>query len=112
MRIYWLGHASFLIESGGKKLITDPFDESLGYPVAEEEVELATVSHGHWDHCAVDRLKGNPVKVQTTGEFEAEGFKISGFPTYHDKSKGKERGPNIIFELGVELTGYKPGVLS
>ncbi len=102
MRIDWLGHASFLIESGGKKLITDPFDESLGYPVAEEEVELATVSHGHWDHCAVDRLKGNPVKVQTTGEFEAAGFKISGFPTYHDKSKGKERGPNIIFKIEAE----------
>ena len=80
--------------------------KARGYPVAEEEVELATVSHGHWDHCAVDRLKGNPVKVQTTGEFEAEGFKISGFPTYHDKSKGKERGLNIILKSKSKALPY------
>ncbi|MBE3035959.1 MAG: MBL fold metallo-hydrolase, partial [Candidatus Atribacteria bacterium] len=32
MKIKWLGHSSFLIESGrGIKIITDPFDETLGY---------------------------------------------------------------------------------
>ena len=102
MKITWLGHASFLIESEGKKLISDPFDEKLGYPLMEEVVEVATVSHGHWDHCAVSRLKGNPIKIQATGEFNAAGFKISGFPSYHDQSEGKQRGSNIIFRIEAE----------
>ncbi|NLO21939.1 MAG: MBL fold metallo-hydrolase [Syntrophomonadaceae bacterium] len=102
MQMFWLGHASFFVESGGKKLITDPFDEKLGYPVWEAEVDVATVSHDHWDHCAVDRLKGSPIKLQATGEFNVAGFKISGFATYHDQSEGKERGSNIIFKIETE----------
>ncbi len=102
MQIFWLGHASLLVESGGKKLISDPFDEKLGYPLWEEEVDVATVSHEHWDHSAVDRLKGSPIKVQAAGEFNVAGFKIKGFPTYHDQSEGRERGLNIIFKIEAE----------
>ncbi len=102
MKISWLGHASFIIESGGKRLITDPFDEKLGYPVYEEEVDIATVSHDHWDHNASGRLKGNPIVVKGTGKFNIDGFKISGFPSFHDKSGGKERGINTIFKISTE----------
>ncbi len=102
MRISWLGHASFLIESGGKKLISDPFDEKLGYPVYEEEVDISTVSHEHWDHSAVSILKGQPVVVKGTGDFEINGFKITGFPTYHDNKKGKKRGPNTVYKICTE----------
>lgn len=102
MRISWLGHASFLIESGGKKLVTDPFDEKLGYPVYIEEVDIATVSHEHWDHNAAGRLKGNPVQVRGVGEFAIDRFKIKGFPTYHDKSGGKQRGANTVYKICIE----------
>ncbi len=102
MKITWLGHASFLIESGGKKLISDPFNEKLGYPVYEEEVDIATVSHEHWDHNATSRLKGNPAVIKSTGEFNIAGFKIIGFPAYHDKSKGKERGNNTVYKICAE----------
>ena len=47
-------------------------------------------------------LKGQSGQGSDNRKFEAEGFKISGFPTYHDKSKSKERGPNIIFKIEVE----------
>ena len=34
MKLTWLGHASFLFEdSDGRKLLTDPFDETVGYPI-------------------------------------------------------------------------------
>ena len=102
MKVSWLGHASFIIESGGKKLISDPFDEKLGYPVYEEEVDIATVSHEHWDHNATSILKGNPVVVKGTGEFKINGFTIIGFPTYHDKSRGKNRGSNTVYKICAE----------
>ncbi len=102
MKISWLGHASFLIESGGKKLITDPFNEKLGYPPYDEEVDIATVSHEHWDHSATDILKGNPVVVKGTGEFNVGGFQIIGFSTFHDKSSGKKRGINTVYKICIE----------
>jgi L-ascorbate metabolism protein UlaG (beta-lactamase superfamily) len=102
MKITWLGHASFLIESGDKKLITDPFDEQLGYPVYDEEADIATVSHGHWDHSAVDRLKGSPQVVKSAGDFEIDGFKITGFNAYHDQSEGRDRGSNTIYKIFAE----------
>ncbi len=102
MKMSWLGHASFLIESGGKKLITDPFDEKLGYPPYDEEVDITTVSHEHWDHSAASNLKGKPVVVKGTGEFNVDGFQIIGFSTFHDKSSGKKRGINTVYKICVE----------
>ena len=35
MKIQWLGHSSFLIETSGIKILTDPFDNSIGYTTIE-----------------------------------------------------------------------------
>lgn len=102
MKIHWLGHASFLIESNGKKIITDPFDEKIGYPVYSQAVDIVTVSHDHWDHNSVGALKGNPTVISELGEFNIDGLKITGFPSYHDKSRGRERGLNNIYKFDLE----------
>ncbi|MBO8157943.1 MBL fold metallo-hydrolase [Thermosyntropha sp.] len=102
MKIRWLGHASFLIETEGKKIITDPFEERVGYPLYEGEVDIATVSHDHYDHNAVHLLKGNPVAVKGTGFFEFGNIKITGYLSYHDKNEGKDRGENIIYKISAE----------
>lgn len=99
MKLRWLGHASFLIETDGKKIITDPFDENVGYPLYDEEVDIVTVSHDHYDHNAVHLLKGNPVVVKGDGNFSWEEINITGYPSYHDKNKGKDRGENIIYKI-------------
>ncbi|HOB11550.1 MAG TPA: MBL fold metallo-hydrolase [Syntrophomonadaceae bacterium] len=103
MKISYLGHASFLIESGGKYLLTDPCDERCGYRPWTEPVDIVTVSHGHYDHNAVEHLKGNPriIKEQIT-PIEAGGFTIQGFRSYHDKKQGQERGFNYIYKLTAE----------
>ena len=37
MKITWLGHSCFLLEdSKGIKLLTDPFDSTLGYEVYKD----------------------------------------------------------------------------
>ena len=101
MQITWLGHASFMIESGGNKLITDPFDK-IGLPFPAVEANAVTSSHSHFDHNAANLVGGNPQVFTGPGEFEEGPFKIAGFPTYHDESGGSERGENTVFVIEAE----------
>jgi len=103
MRIKWLGHASFLLEAeDGTKVITDPFDESLGYAIPKEKPDVVTVSHEHFDHNAVDLLPGKPVVVKGVGEKEIKGIVFKGIKSFHDKSKGAQRGANTIFVFDID----------
>ncbi|MDD2619220.1 MAG: MBL fold metallo-hydrolase [Syntrophomonadaceae bacterium] len=99
MKIRWLGHASFLIETEEKRIITDPFDEKSGYPVFPQEVDIATVSHEHWDHNAVHVLKGNPMIIKGAGDFGLDKIRIKGISSFHDKNQGKNRGTNTIYKI-------------
>lgn len=56
MKIQWLGHSSFRI-LGSKSVITDPFGE-IGLCFPEVRADIVTVSHGHYDHSAVEAVKG------------------------------------------------------
>ncbi|SIO64778.1 L-ascorbate metabolism protein UlaG, beta-lactamase superfamily [Singulisphaera sp. GP187] len=47
MRITWYGHAAFLIETEGRRIILDPFrsPDSGGYEPIDEPADLVVVSH-------------------------------------------------------------------
>ncbi len=101
MRITWLGHASFLVESGGSSLVTDPFDR-IGLPFPSVKADVVTSSHSHFDHNAVDLVGGGPEAISGTGGFEEGPFRITGFPTHHDESGGSERGDNTVYVIEAE----------
>lgn len=106
MEIKWLGHASFLITNlSGKKLLIDPFDESVGYDIYEGSADIVTISHHHHDHDYVEAVKSDPVIIDKIGEFTEFGISIKGIPSFHDKNKGADRGKNIIFVFNID--GYK-----
>jgi L-ascorbate metabolism protein UlaG (beta-lactamase superfamily) len=102
MLIKWFGHASFLIETATAKIITDPFNAKLGYPMFHREADVVTISHQHWDHNAVENVAGSPRVLTESGLYELNGMIIQGFPAYHDKETGRERGGNIIFKISTE----------
>lgn len=63
-----LGHASWLVEIAGRRILTDPHASARalvpkrytrpGMPVQRwPEADAVVVSHGHWDHCDVPTLK-------------------------------------------------------
>jgi L-ascorbate metabolism protein UlaG (beta-lactamase superfamily) len=102
--IKWLGHSSFLISlDEGIRIVTDPFDESVGYPMPNETADLCVVSHDHFDHNCVSAVKGNPQVVKGHGEKQVKDLNFKGISSFHDESKGSQRGENTIwaFELGV-----------
>jgi L-ascorbate metabolism protein UlaG (beta-lactamase superfamily) len=102
MRIWWRGHASFLVEIRGKKLVTDPFNAELGYQIKPVSADFVTVSHEHWDHNAVETVEGNPRIVRGNVTVESEGITIKGIASWHDKSEGRERGNNTIYKISAE----------
>lgn len=105
MKIKYLGHASFIITSDtGVRIITDPYETSpdLTYGEITEPADIVTVSHGHFDHCNVAAVKGNPEVVREAVTREIKGIRFEAIPTYHDDAGGKLRGSNIIFCFEVD----------
>ncbi|MEW6685635.1 MAG: MBL fold metallo-hydrolase [Candidatus Edwardsbacteria bacterium] len=108
MKIKYLGHASFLITSkDGKKLVTDPYESgsyggAIGYTPIKETVDAVTVSHNHEDHNCTKQLPGKPTVIKDTGSQTASGMSFAGIATYHDESKGSERGKNNIYIITID----------
>ncbi len=106
MYITWLGHSSFLIEdSKGRKILTDPFDETVGYDVYRGTPDIVTISHHHFDHGYVALLPREAKILDAPGSYEFDGIRITGLPSFHDKSEGSKRGRNTIFII--EADGYR-----
>lgn len=103
MRIKWLGHAMFLITSKkGVKIVTDPFNEKIGYKMPNVIADIITVSHEHYDHNYIDGVGGSPVVFKGAVIRELCGVKLSGIASYHDNVFGTERGTNTIFVIKVD----------
>jgi L-ascorbate metabolism protein UlaG (beta-lactamase superfamily) len=103
MEITWLGHSCFLLkDSKGRKLLTDPYDNSIGYPQINESVDVVTVSHQHFDHNYTSELPGTPNIVNECGFFNVCDIPIVGLPSYHDEVKGSKRGDNTIYVVEMD----------
>ncbi|HEX9996867.1 MAG TPA: MBL fold metallo-hydrolase [Abditibacterium sp.] len=60
MRLTFLGHAAFLIQTAGKRIITDPYSSEIGYwPIAEHS-DIVSLSHENpkWHSC-LDEISGD-----------------------------------------------------
>lgn len=98
MRIKWLGHSCFKMSTkSGIRVVTDPFDDNVGYKLPRVETDIVTMSHGHYDHNFVDCLSGDFEVVSKVGSFYIKDIPIMGVHTYHDDEEGKKRGDNIIY---------------
>lgn len=102
MKIRYLGHACFLLEgNAGTRILTDPYGE-IGYPLPRVEADVVTVSHGHYDHCNVQAVSGNPMVFYEEGDHTLEDISITSFVSFHDEEKGAKRGKNGIFRFSID----------
>ena len=108
MKIKYLGHAAFeMTLEDGKSIIFDPYESgayngALAYGPITGEFDLAVVSHDHADHRSGDVVAGAKAVVDSAGEFDFEGIRINSISTYHDETKGSERGSNLISIIEAE----------
>ena len=106
MKLKWLGHSCFEITlDNGRVFVTDPYDDSVGYPPLHVKADVALSSHGHFDHNYFAALEGDPIIVNAVGTFEYFGAKITGVHSWHDDAEGAKRGENVIFSI--EADGMK-----
>lgn len=89
MKLTWLGHACFLLESAKSSLVFDPYapDYVPGFSLPELNAELCICSHGHDDHSYAQA-------VSLTGK--EHDFEIKQIPCFHDEKQGSLRGENLI----------------
>ena len=92
MKLTWLGHACFLLETACGSVVFDPYEPGYvpGLALPPLRADLVLCSHGHQDHSCRSA-------VTLTGA--ETGLRITAIESYHDDQKGKKRGRNIIFEL-------------
>lgn len=103
MEITWYGHSCFLLKSrNGKKILMDPYDESVGYTVPNESVDIVTISHHHFDHDFTSTLPGIPTIIDKEGCYNISDIIIKGIKSFHDKELGAKRGNNIIFVITID----------
>lgn len=108
MKIKWYGHAAFRLETNsGVRIIVDPYESgafggALSYGKITDEADIVLTSHDHADHNHTKEIKGKFRLLSKKGVYEEKGVKIRALPSYHDSSKGKERGDNLIFIIEAE----------
>jgi L-ascorbate metabolism protein UlaG (beta-lactamase superfamily) len=116
MKITWLGHASFLIETGNKHIYLDPkFGEY------ERKADIILVSHGHYDHYSrelIAQLRMDHTEIFSTMEVagrvdgaialnpgdkkDSQGIRIEAVEAYSTTRADHPKGASIGFIIGVE----------
>jgi L-ascorbate metabolism protein UlaG (beta-lactamase superfamily) len=103
MKLKWLGHSCFLItSSAGVRILTDPFDSTVGYKVPEVQADIVTTSHDHFDHNFVEAVQGDYYHIKASGQHRVYGIEITGVDTLHDDAGGSKRGSNVVFTFLVD----------
>lgn len=103
MKIKWFGHSCFLITSAhGVRILTDPFDDTVGYEVPQIAADIVSTSHQHFDHNNTEIVEGKFFLVNKTGTFSNKNIKMKGIAAFHDEHNGRERGRNIIYNFIVD----------
>ena len=93
MEITWHGHSCFrIIERGMAAVVTDPYDDSIGYPALRLKADIVTVSHAAPGHNNLDAVKGVQKTITGPGEYEIGGVFITGIATSRGNDEKKKKG--------------------
>ncbi len=108
MDIYYLGHSSFKFKSKSATLVIDPYDEEfVGFKFPKNvAADAVLVTHNHPDHNHIQAVGNFPdqqkLLINGPGEYEVKGVEIIGIRTFHDNTKGNERGSNTVYHIKMD----------
>ena len=93
MKLTWLGHSCFAVESGGYRVVLDPYYVE-SYPPLHTSANEVLCSHHHRDHDYVEAVELTP-----RGDSP---FTVETVQAFHDDQGGALRGTNTIHILAAE----------
>lgn len=98
MKLKWYGHSCFaLTTDSGLVILSDPFDDLVGYPVPRCAADIVTQSHQHHDHNDVSSLTRVGRILKDACDVRIENVHIQTLSCFHDEAQGAKRGENLIF---------------
>lgn len=97
MKLCYLGHSCFKVESKGYEIVLDPYGAGSvpGLGDLDVEADMCLCSHGHGDHHGTEG-------VRLREGSERNPFQIEKVESWHDDQKGELRGSNTIHILHAE----------
>lgn len=101
MEITWLGHSSLKLVSRDIVLITDPYPDSIGFSMGDQQAEVVTVSNGHPNHSNIVGVGGDPRVLAGPGQYEVKGYNFTGMATKLPELEGDKR-INTVFTIRAE----------
>lgn len=109
MLIQYYGQSCFKITSKPAGRATDditvffdPFGKELGIRPPQGQADVVFVSHNHFDHNNIEALKGDPIVIDSPGEYAVKGINVIGVDSFHDMEEGAKKGHSTIFILEAE----------
>ena len=102
MDMTWLGHACFRMRGREGIVLTDPPDPKSGHAIPRTEAGLVTMSHEHAGQASLQSVAGDPVVLLGPGEYEVHEVLVTGVGTFHDDTKGTDRGRNTVFAIRLD----------
>ena len=103
MSVTYLGHSAFLFEdSSGERVLIDPFgndDQNCWFVKTFPAlgVDLVAITHDHFDHNAVDALRGGTAIMREEGQCQIGQTTITGVRDLHSGESGRTGMPNVIY---------------
>lgn len=95
MKLSWLGHACFLLETADGSIVFDAYEPNYvpGLKLPPLAADMSVSSHLHGDHHCPEAVKLSRRRP---------GFKLQELECFHDECGGENRGKNTIHILDAE----------
>ncbi len=93
MEIKYLGFSSFLVKTKTTKLVTDPFDPSIGIKFPKTEADIVTISRHEHVHDRASQVIGDILVIDMPGEFEKKDVRVFGY---------SGSGENTLYKIEAE----------
>ncbi|MEA2056679.1 MAG: MBL fold metallo-hydrolase [Patescibacteria group bacterium] len=107
MIVNFYGHACFKLKSKEGTVVTDPYQNFVGFELPNLSADIVTVSHDNPAHNnikAIDKTtrRSHPFIIDHPGEYEIEGISVFAVKTFQDDQQGSVRGENIAFTFLID----------
>jgi len=104
VQISFLGHSCFRLKGRDVRILIDPFVSTKDVRLKKQETDVLLISHEHDDHNDRSVIKDpKTTKIFAgPGEYEVKGAHIRGIATFHDTSRGSERGWNTVYIIEID----------